>query len=308
MIPKLLLTAFSLLTLSTTLYGTEIIGSERFHTVSKEETISDISGNYNVTVRRLLQINNIEDPDSIVPGEELKITTEQIVPQVIENGLIINLPEYTVYHFENGEVINTYPIAIGKRDWQTPRGKFRIANKVVDPTWKIPPRMSQRYSYNKKLVPPGPDNPLGKYWIGLSIPHIGLHSTNRPETVGLPISHGCMRMFTDDAETLYYSVELETRGEIIYKPVKTAFRDHSVFLEVHEDVYQIITDLRKQAIIMLEEMDVMQYIDMEKVKRTINEKTGVPVNVSKSKIFAPDLQDKDSDSKRLWNTFPIYRK
>lgn len=308
MILKLLFTAFSFLVLNSTLYGSEIIGSERFHTVGEEESISDISENYDVPVRRLLEINGLKDPVSIVPGDKLKITAKKIVPSEMENGLIINLPEYTVYHFENGKVLNTYPIAIGKRSWQTPRGKFRVANKLIDPAWKIPPRMSKRYNYEKELIPPGPDNPLGKYWIGLSIPHIGLHSTNKPETVGLPISHGCMRMYTDHAETLYSSAEIGTSGEIIYEPVKTVFSDHSVYLEVHDDVYQLISDIQNHVINKLEKLNVKQYVDMEKVKEIINEKNGVPVNISRSKILNPVNTGNGSDSKRLWNTFPYYKK
>lgn len=298
---SILLAVIGLLLLShCPLYSIELTGSEHYHTAGINETIETVSRDYNIPVKRLLQINKINNPSNLEPGERIRITTPRIVPARLEDGLIINLPEYTVYHFEGGVVVNTYPIAIGMENWQTPKGKFTVISKIVDPTWKIPPRMSRKYNYDKSLIPPGPDNPLGKYWIGLSIPHIGLHSTNRPETVGIAISHGCMRMYLEHAERLYNSAETGTMGEIIYEPVKTTVLNDSVYLEVHDDVYHNISNLKEHVVKLISRHESGEYIDMEKVNNALERKNGVPVNISRNPDFDLDSEKEGTDSKMLW--------
>jgi len=286
------------------LYASEIIGNDHFHTVKSGENIAGISKNYNVPVRRLLEINNIPGNKELKSGDQIRLSTDRIVPPHPDNGLVLNLPEYTIYYFRNGEVAGTYPVAIGKKNWQTPRGGFRIANKVTDPAWKVPPRMARVYNMTDEIIKPGPENPLGKYWMGLTLPHIGIHSTNKPESVGLSISHGCIRMYDKDADELYHSIDIGTPGEIIYKPVKTAVRDDSVFLEVHKDIYGIVGDLLKYTNDILRKENLTGYIDEEKVKTAVEQKSGIPVKVSISRIINLEDSPSKSGNGRLWHTVP----
>src|SRR5260370_35312090 len=81
-------------------------------------------------------------------------------------------------------------------------------------------------------VEPGPDNPLGKYWIGLSMPIVGIHGTNHPITVYSYQTHGCVRLHPDDIEALFDAVDLNDRGEIVYLPLMLArLADGRIVLE-----------------------------------------------------------------------------
>ena len=184
-------------------YSEDLIGTDNRYIVKRGDTVKNISSRHGISSNQLLKANKIQNPNIIQPGQSLKISTQKIIPKKIYNGLIINLPEYHLYHFKNGALLDSYPIAIGKTSWKTPRGRFFVDNKALNPTWRVPPQMQKRYrkKYKRKTVPPGPDNPLGKYWIGLSIPHIGIHSTTSPYSIGLARSHGCMRLNTNYAET-----------------------------------------------------------------------------------------------------------
>jgi len=294
-------------------YSEDLIGTENRYVVKRGDTVKNISSRYGITSDELLKANKINNPNIIQPGQSLRITTQKIIPKKIYNGLIINLPEYQIYHFKNGALLDTYPIAIGKTTWKTPTGRFFIDNKALDPTWRVPPKMQKKYrnKYKKKTVPPGPNNPLGKYWIGLSIPHIGIHSTNKPYSIGQPRSHGCMRMNSRDAERFFYSVDVGMQGEIIYEPVKIGTHDGNIFIEVHDDIYGKKGNLYKLTIGKLKNSNLFNHVDMEIVKRALEEKEGIPVVVSKSKepyyknSHIQNFSVKNSPSTRLWNELAI---
>ena len=81
-------------------------------------------------------------------------------------------------------------------------------------------------------VPPGPDNPLGKYWIGLSLGSIGIHGTIAPSSVYHFQSHGCVRLHPDDIESLYTESAVGKRGRFVYFPVLVAYVQERLYLEV----------------------------------------------------------------------------
>lgn len=313
MFKKLILicTLFALLGFDS--YSKDLIGANNTYVVKRGDTVKNISSRYGITCSQLLKINKIRDPNVIKPGQSLKISSQKIIPKKIYNGIIINLPEYQLYHFKNGVLLDSYPIAIGKTSWKTPRGRFFIDNKTLNPTWRVPPLMLKRYrnKYKRKTVPPGPDNPLGKYWIGLSIPHIGIHSTNKPYSIGQPRSHGCMRLNTTDAEKLFNSIDLGTQGEIIYDPVKIGAHGGKIFIEVHEDVYGINGDPYASAVKKLKQSNLVNNVDLETVRKAVNEKEGIPVVISKLKTphfkySSPhDFSVKKSSDTQLWNELAL---
>jgi lipoprotein-anchoring transpeptidase ErfK/SrfK len=103
---------------------------------------------------------------------------------------------------EDGSVRRIYPTAVGKPGTPTPVGQFTIANRIVNPTW-----------YGRKdPVPPGPRNPLGSRWLGLSRPHYGIHGTNAPASIGKAASGGCIRMHKEHVEELYTLVSV---GDVV---------------------------------------------------------------------------------------------
>jgi len=302
---------FSLIGLE--VYSEDLIGTENRYIVKRGDTVKNISSRYGITSEELLKANKIINPNIIQPGQSLRITTQKIIPKKIYNGLIVNIPEYQLYHFKNGTLLGTYPIAIGKPSWKTPGGRFFVDNKALNPTWRVPPQMQKRYKnkYKNKVVPPGPNNPLGKYWIGLSIPHIGIHSTNKPYSIGQARSHGCMRLNMKDAGKLFNSVDVGTQGEIIYEPVKLGTYNGNIFIEVHEDIYKEKNNLYKIALKKLKESNLFNKVDHEIVKQAVKEKEGIPVVISKTKKpfqkHTPTLNYavKKSSDTLLWNDLAI---
>jgi lipoprotein-anchoring transpeptidase ErfK/SrfK len=107
--------------------------------------------------------------------------------------IVISLQDRKLALVQDGKVIKTYSVAVGKPSTPSPVGTFTIERRVANPT----------YSHDGRVVPPGPNNPVGSRWIGLSIRGYGIHGTNVPSSIGKAASHGCIRMSKADLEELY---------------------------------------------------------------------------------------------------------
>ena len=116
--------------------------------------------------------------------------------------IVISIADRKLALLEDGQVLKTYPIAVGTRHTPSPEGDFVIINHAKDPV----------YRHGDKEVPPGKDNPLGTRWMGLSMKGYGIHGTNVQSSVGKAASHGCFRMGKQDVEELYTLVQV---GDVV---------------------------------------------------------------------------------------------
>ncbi len=180
--------------------------------------------------------------DTWLPGEgtDVRLPTQFVLPQVRRRGLVINIAEYRMYYFvPDGDqtVVQTFPISIGRMDWETPLGRSSIVKKVRNPAWYPPQSVRAEWAADGRTlgsrVPPGPDNPLGAYAMRLSIPGYLIHGTNRPAGVGMRVTHGCIRMFPEHIERLFPNVPVNTVVEIINQPYKLGWSGDDLYLEVH---------------------------------------------------------------------------
>jgi hypothetical protein len=119
--------------------------------------------------------------------------------------IVVSLEDHKLALLEDGRVKKIYTVAVGKPSTPSPVGTFTIARRVMNPT----------YSHDGRTVPPGPNNPVGTRWMGLSIPGYGIHGTNVPSSIGKAASHGCIRMAKKDLEELYPMVEVGDTVELI---------------------------------------------------------------------------------------------
>jgi lipoprotein-anchoring transpeptidase ErfK/SrfK len=106
------------------------------------------------------------------------------------------------------KLVRTFQVATGRSQYPTPLGKFEIVNKWLNPWW-YPPAGSA-WAANSKPIPPGPGNPLGTRWMGLSAPYVGIHGTPDAASIGYSASHGCIRMLIPQVEWLFTQVDIGT--------------------------------------------------------------------------------------------------
>jgi len=250
----------------------------------KGDYLLKIAGMHGVDLDYLLKQN---PPTSkyVRIGERFVIDRRTIVPDVIEDGVLVNIPDRTLYVFEGGKLKGHFPVGLGKPDWETPRGRFKIILKEKDPTWYVPKKIQAEMAASGEKVietmPPGPDNPLGRWALKTSIPGILIHETTHPESVYRFRSHGCMRMKGVDAWIMYHILDVGTEGVITYIPVKLAQTSEGrIFLEVQKDVYGLSGDPMMTAVGLIERNRLDGRVDWEKVADVVEKKSGIATDVT----------------------------
>ncbi len=219
-----------------------LVGGVHVVTVSRGDTLARLGSRYGVDPRTIADDNGIPVDQPLAVGTSLTIDNRHIVPPSRAGlALGVNVPQRMVFVFSGAGAVG-YPVAVGRSGWQTPLGDFSIVSKETNPTWDVPESIraeARRAGRSLPLkVPPGPNNPLGAYWLGLSLGSVGIHGTNAPSSVYHAITHGCIRMHADDIAALFGQVTVGSTGEVRYQPVLLAVVDGGdVFLEVHRDVY-----------------------------------------------------------------------
>ncbi|MEM8779016.1 MAG: L,D-transpeptidase [Cyanobacteria bacterium P01_G01_bin.49] len=140
---------------------------------------------------------------SISPGvEEAAISNPPEAAEIVATRLVLSLKERRVYAYQEDKVLASYPVAIGKKGWETPQGNFEVIQMVENPKWKNP--------WNGQVSAPGPNSPLGERWIGFWTDgenYIGFHGTPGEHVMGQAVSHGCVRMRNQDVKALYELVQ-----------------------------------------------------------------------------------------------------
>lgn len=218
-----------------------VTGNVFEYTVQPGDYLIKIGARFGVSALVLSRDNGLDYNALIKPGLKLMIDNRHIVPELREYGLLINLPQRMLYYFYAGELVVAFPVGLGKPSWPTPAGEFSVTNKAVNKTWRVPQSIQEEMRREGQVVrtkvPPGPDNPLGKYWLGLSITSIGIHGTIAPASIFHFQSHGCIRLHPDDVEVLFEQVAHGESGSIIYAPLLLAESEGRIFIEVHRDIY-----------------------------------------------------------------------
>lgn len=213
------------------------------HTVSQGDNLTLIGARYGVSTRLLIQMNGLDPKAPLRVGQQLIVVARHVVPASLSDGMLINLPQRMVYLFRDGRVTRGFPVAVGRPAWPTPTGDFTVINRQTDKTWYVPKSIQEEMRREGKPVltevPPGPDNPLGRHWIGLSLPAIGLHGTIAPASIYGFRSHGCVRMHPDDVADLFDQVAVGDPGRIVYEPLLLARDgDGRIWFEANPDAYR----------------------------------------------------------------------
>ena len=272
-------------------FANMIIGGDTVYKIKKGDTIELVGARTGVYWWKIASANNIDTKKRLQPGQELKINTRKIVPITIDNGIIINVPDRTLYSFRNSQLVLSFPVGMGlltsktTASWKTPIGKFTVVAKKKDPTWYVPPSIQEEMALEGKevitSVPPGPDNPLGRYAIKTTLPGIMIHETIKPGSVNQFRSHGCIRVLPENMEKFFEEVEPNTPGELLYLPVKAAVSDKGrIFLEVHKDFYSRIKNMKEEVKAQLDKTGVSSKVDWQKVEKVLKERSGIAEDVT----------------------------
>jgi L,D-transpeptidase ErfK/SrfK len=273
-----------------------VTGKEVIHVVVQGDTLGHIAGRFGLSTRLAAVVNHLADPGKLHLGQRLVLSNRHIVPQGLQDGLVINVGDLMLYWMRDGDLVAAFPVGVGRVAWETPSGHYSIVGRRRDPVWHVPPKIQREMRAKgepvKRVVAPGPDNPLGKYWLQLSLPGYGIHGTNAPRSVGKYTTHGCIRLRPDDDDRLYHGVSNGTAVDIINEPIKLArLEGDKVLLEAHPSASsKLVANFLQQ----LQESEVAEIIDFAAAQRVVHDAWGIAVDVS-SKRKGPSPESAKAD-------------
>lgn len=225
--------------------GESLVGHEQLASARYQDTLLDIARQYNLGYEDIKLAN--PGVDTWIPGQNMPVVlpTRFLLPDAPREGMVINIAEMRLYYYpkelrDGRQVVVTHPVSIGRDDWKTPLGLTSIVRKDKDPAWYPPKSIRKEHAAEgdplPAVVPPGPDNPLGKYALRLGIPGYLIHGTDKPFGIGMQVTHGCMRLYPEDIERMFQTVPVGTPVRIINQPVKTGWHRGQLYVEVHPEL------------------------------------------------------------------------
>ncbi len=190
------------------------VGEMKVVTAVRGDTLNKIAVRYGVGYNEIVRANPKLSKRRLKTGTQVIVPTAYVLPNIDHQGIVINLSAMRLYYFLDDSTVMTYPVAIGKRGWGTPKANTTIVKKHRHPTW-TPPASIIREAARKgkklrRVYPAGPNNPLGTRALRLGLPGYLIHGTNKPASIGKRRSHGCIRMRRGDVEELFDKVSVGT--------------------------------------------------------------------------------------------------
>jgi L,D-transpeptidase ErfK/SrfK len=209
--------------------------------------------------------------------------------------------------------VSTHPVGIGTEGWATPFGEAKVMQKAKDPVWYVPASVRKEHAERgdplPRIVQPGPDNPLGKFAMTLSLPGYLIHGTNKPAGVGMRSSHGCIRLYPEDIEALFGRVGRGTEVRLVNQPVLAGWREGQLYLEVHpplaEETHDLIAEADAALSRALERAGTAAAavtIDRAAIEKIVKEQRGIPFPVLRSDR---SLEQYLASARIVENTVPV---
>ena len=270
-----------------------VVGRAQSYIARYEDTLLDVARRFGMGISEMQLAN--PGVNMWIPGEGtiIRLPMRFILPAAPRSGLVINVREMRVYYYpKGGAVVHTWPISIGRVGWETPLGETSIVRKAVRPSWTPPESIREEYLERGETLPrvvrPGPDNPLGSHALYLGLPEYLIHGTNRPYSIGMRVSHGCVRMYPEHIVELYELADAGTPVTIVDQGVKAGWVGGELYMEVHPEADVPDAESRPSMADVVTSLsaafpkgDPSVAIDWPRVREVLAAANGVPVVVGR---------------------------
>ena len=268
--------------------GDDVIGRLAFISLEKGDTLPDIARHFSLGINAVSAANPGIDMWVPEAGKRIMLPLSFILPDAPRKGIVINLAAMRLFQFKRDSdllAVLTYPVGVGTEERPSPTGQMYVERKVPRPTWHVPASIAR--DHLKKgdplpaAVPPGPENPLGEYALYLSKSTYLMHGTNKPASIGLRATNGCIRLYPEDVKKLYEKTPVKTPVSIVNQPYLLGRSNGVVYMEVHaapENLDAVEFD-RIYAKLRNIEKESGRTLDWNKVKKAMAEARGIPVPI-----------------------------
>ena len=292
----------------------DVIGRMAVIKLEKGDTLPDIARHFSLGINTVSAANPGVDIWVPEAGRRILLPLSFILPDTRRKDIVINLAAMRLFYFrKDGTLlaVSTYPVGIGTTEQPTPMGKMYITRKKFRPTWHVPAVIAK--DHRKKgdplpaKVPPGPLNPLGEYALYLNKSGYLVHGTNKPASIGLRATYGCIRLYPEDIKRLFENTPVKTPVRIVNQPYLVGQRDGIIYLEAHKPFEESGTSELEKAYAKLRNIEEKSghAFDWEKVKEVVTEARGYPVpifdiNRGSAKVVTETI--------KLWHPGKLYGK
>ncbi|MGN1357296.1 MAG: L,D-transpeptidase family protein [Succinivibrionaceae bacterium] len=274
--------------------GQRLVGQNFNYTMPEgKHSLEYVAALTNLGLSNVMEANPWIDPYLPEPGTVMLIPHQLILPNTLQEGIVINTAEMRLYYYpKDTDLVVVLPIGIGQLGKDTPVGWVtKVERKKAGPTWTPTAKVRAEYAAEGKslpaVVPAGKDNPMGLYALYVGRLY-AIHGTNAKFGIGLRVSHGCIRLRDDDIKWLFENVPVNTRVEFINEPIKaTVEPDGSKYLEVHQPLSSTFSELTSKREVPFKTIpdDVLEIIqsddvDQSIVQKVFAERKGIPVKIN----------------------------
>jgi L,D-transpeptidase ErfK/SrfK len=297
--------------------GQDVVGDLQIVKVRKDETLSDIGRRFNVGLGEMTRANPNIDPWLPKTGAAVVVPTQYVLPDAPHRGIVVNLAAMRLFYYPphkrgRPQIVITHPVGIGRQGWKTPQGVTRVLWHEKDPVWRVPPSIITEHLQEgdklPKVMGPGPDNPLGDYALHLAWPGYLIHGTNKPVSVGLRVSHGCVHLFPEDIAQIFKMVPNGTEVRVVNQPYVFGWKDGRLYLQSAGPLEDDKRPWNKQsrrllAVTLTREQrknlkQLEQKIEWDRVAQLVAAPVGVPVPVSGGPTVDPGMDNGGGDGFR----------
>jgi L,D-transpeptidase ErfK/SrfK len=268
--------------------GDDVIGRLAVIRLEKGDTLPDIARHFSLGINAISAANPGVDIWVPEAGKRIVLPLSFILPDTPREGIVVNLATMRLFQFKGdskSQVVSTYPVGVGTKERPTPIGQMHVERKVTRPTWYVPASISE--DHRKKgdplpaKVPPGPLNPLGECALYLSKSGYLIHGTNKPASIGLKATNGCLRLYPENVKMLYNDTPVKTPVVIVNQPYLIGQRNGVLYMEAHtplensgatelEKIYEKLRNIEKK---------LARTLDWRKIKEVQTEARGTPVPI-----------------------------
>lgn len=273
--------------------GQDVVGQVQVVHARDEDTFVEFARAYGLGYDELVAANPGVDPWLPGEGTAIVLPTQFVLPNAPRNGIVMNIASKRLFYYPpvadgEAQVVETFPIGIGRTGWATPTGVTTVTSKARDPIWYVPRSVREEHlAAGDPLppqVPPGPENPLGRHALGLGMPGYLIHGTNKPAGVGMRVSHGCIRLYPEDIEYVFDEVAVGTAVRIVNQPYLFGWRDDQLYLEPHAPLdederewFDLLLPMAQSS--MVESADAASVIDELRLQQIADDQRGYPLQV-----------------------------
>lgn len=288
--------------------GNQLVGEIQYVEIHADETLLDVARRFDIGYNEITAANPGVDPWLPEAGARLLVPTRFVLPQTPWRDIVVNLAEMRLYYFpepRKGEAptVITHPIGIGREGGATPVGDFQIVMKIERPNWTMPEAVySELLSHGietPRVIPPGPDNPLGEYAMMLNADGLFIHGTNKPYSIGMRVTLGCLRLYPEDINEFVHLVPKGTAVHIVDQPYKVGTENGVVFIEAHVPIEHdgkeksvnmtpVVAGVVESAVVSAVEKKVgkLSPAQWDYIMALAGRHTGVPTTISRRAVAA----------------------